>query len=400
MYNQNCYQMGTAPSAIRQLFAYGLKKAEEAGKENVFDYSLGNPSIPAPAAVNESILQLIRESDSVKLHGYSMAGGIEAVRKAVSSDLTVRSGHLIRPQNVFMTCGAAPALLTVLHALCLGPETEVIVVAPYFPEYKTFVVAAGCKLVILPPDIPDFQLNMELLEQYISEKTQAIILNSPNNPAGTVYTEPTLDKLARLLYKKECEYGHPIYIISDEPYRELTYDDLYVPYVPAYYTDTIICYSYSKSLSLPGERIGYICVPDVCTDSKELMGAVAGAARIIGHVCAPTLFQQAIAMCNGVRPDLTAYNKNRLRLWHALEEMGYECARPDGAFYLFVHAPGDDSAAFSEYAKTHFNLLIVPGDSFGCPSYFRLAYCVDYEMIERSLPAFKALIEEYRPGMK
>ena len=323
MYNQNCYEMGTAPSAIRKLFAYGLEKTKEVGPENVFDYSLGNPSIPAPDAVNESILKLIHESDSVKLHGYSMAGGIEAVRKAVSSDLTVRSGHLIRPQNVFMTCGAAPALLTVLHALCLGPESEVIVVAPYFPEYKTFVVASGCKLVILPPDIPDFQLNMELLEQYVSENTQAIILNSPNNPAGTVYTEPTLDKLARLLYKKECEYGHPIYVISDEPYRELTYDDLYVPYVPAYYTDTIICYSYSKSLSLPGERIGYICVPDVCTDSKELMGAVAGAARIIGHVCAPTLFQQAIAMCNGVRPDLTAYNKNRLRLWHALEEMGY-----------------------------------------------------------------------------
>ena len=280
MYNQNCYEMGTAPSAIRKLFAYGLEKAKEVGKENVFDYSLGNPSIPAPDAVNESILKLIRESDSVKLHGYSMAGGIEAVRKAVSSDLTVRSGHLIRPQNVFMTCGAAPALLTVLHALCLGPDTEVIVVAPYFPEYKTFVLASGCRLVILPPDIPDFQLNMDLLAQYIGEKTQAIILNSPNNPAGTVYTEPTLDKLARLLYKKECEYGHPIYIISDEPYRELTYDDLYVPYVPAYYTDTIICYSYSKSLSLPGERIGYICVPDVCTDSKELMGAVAGPFRL------------------------------------------------------------------------------------------------------------------------
>ena len=339
MYNQHCHDLGTAPSAIRQLFAYGLEKAQEVGAENIFDYSLGNPSIPAPDAVNDHILKLIRESDSVKLHGYSMAGGIQAVREAVASDLTVRSGHLIRPQNVFMTCGASPALLTVLHALCLGPDTEVIVAAPYFPEYKTLVTAAGCRLVILPPDIPDFQLNMDLLEQYVNEKTQAIILNSPNNPAGTVYTEPTLDKLARLLYRKECEFGHPIYVISDEPYRELTYDDLYVPYVPAYYTDTIICYSYSKSLSLPGERIGYVCVPDVCTDSKELMGAVAGAARLIGHVCAPTLFQQAIALCNGVRPDLSAYNKNRLRLWHALEEMGYQCARPDGAFYLFVHAP-------------------------------------------------------------
>ena len=199
-----------------------------------------------------------------------------------------------------------------------------------------------------------------------------------------------------MLYRKECEYGHPIYVISDEPYRELTYDDLYVPYIPAYYTDTIICYSYSKSLSLPGERIGYICVPDVCADSTELLGAIAGAARIIGHVCAPTLFQQVIALCNGVRPDLTAYNKNRLRLWHALEEMGYECARPDGAFYLFVRAPGDDSAAFSEKAKLKHNLLIVPGDSFGCPSYFRLSYCVDYGMIERSLPHFKALMDEYK----
>ena len=394
MYNQNCYEMGTAPSAIRKLFAYGLEKTKEVGPENVFDYSLGNPSIPAPDAVNESILKLIHESDSVKLHGYSMAGGIEAVRKAVSSDLTVRSGHLIRPQNVFMTCGAAPALLTVLHALCLGPESEVIVVAPYFPEYKTFVVASGCKLVILPPDIPDFQLNMEPLEQYISENTQAIILNSPNKTAGTVYTEPTLDKLARLLYKKECEYGHPIYVISDEPYRELAYDGVKVPWVPDFLEHAVVVYSYSKSLSLPGQRIGWLLIPDSIPEAEEVISAATIANRVCGAVNAPSLIQRALIRCIDASTDIEAYNANRELLYGGLKELGFECAKPQGAFYLFVKAPDGDDARFVDVCKKY-NVLVVPGKSFACAGYVRLAYCVSNDMIRKSLPAFRKIAEEY-----
>lgn len=396
MVNQEYYTLGTAPSVIRQLFAYGLEQAKVVGPENVYDYSLGNPSIPAPKKVNESIKKIVDETDSIKLHGYSMAPGFEEARAAVAKDLAARFGLDVKASELFFTCGAAPALISIIKALIVDTDTEIMAIAPFFPEYRPFVNANGGKLVVVPADTKAFQIHLDEVEKRITKHTQAIIVNSPNNPSGVVYTEETLKGLASLLERKSAEYGHPIYIIADEPYRELVYGGVKVPFIPCLYKNTIVCYSYSKSLSLPGERIGYVYVPGFADDSHDVYAAIAGAARIMGHVCPPTLMQKVIEYCAEERPDLVAYDENRNLLYNSLTEMGYECAKPDGAFYLFVKAPNGDANAFSEKAKLGHNLLVVPADGFGCPGFFRLSYCVSNDMIRRSLPAFKAMIESYK----
>ncbi len=396
MVNQEYYTLGTAPSVIRQLFAYGLEQAKVVGPENVYDYSLGNPSIPAPKKVNESIKKIVDETDSIKLHGYSMAPGFEEARAAVAKDLAARFGLDVKASELFFTCGAAPALISIIKALIVDADTEIMAIAPFFPEYRPFVNANGGKLVVVPADTKAFQIHLDEVEKRITKHTQAIIVNSPNNPSGVVYTEETLKGLAALLERKSAEYGHPIYIIADEPYRELVYGGVKVPFIPCIYKNTIVCYSYSKSLSLPGERIGYVYVPGFADDSHDVYAAISGAARIMGHVCPPTLMQKVIECCAEERPDLVAYDENRNLLYNSLTEMGYECAKPDGAFYLFVKAPNGDANAFSEKAKLGHNLLVVPADGFGCPGFFRLSYCVSNDMIRRSLPAFKAMIESYK----
>ncbi len=392
MFNKTAYGLGSVRSYIREVFEYGRQQAKIVGEENVFDYSLGNPSIPAPEKVNETIINILNTESSIKVHGYTSGPGDDTIREAVAKNLTERFGKVIRPANLFFTCGAAPALMTALTALACE-DSEVIAIAPFFPEYKPFIESSGNKFVMVPADTTSFQIDLAALESLVNEHTQAIIVNSPNNPSGVVFSQETLEKVGAILGAAAEKYGHPIYIIADEPYRELVYDGVEVPFIPNVYKDTIVCYSWSKSLSLPGERIGYVLVPDDATDSAELFAAVAGAARMLGHVCAPSLIQRAVAACCDIMPDLEAYDVNRNLLYNGLTEIGYECAKPQGAFYLFVKAPGGDAMAFAEKAKKK-NLLIVPSDSFGVPGYFRLSYCVSKEMIERSLPAFKEVFAE------
>ena len=392
MFNKTAYGLGSVRSYIREVFEYGRQQAKIVGEENVFDYSLGNPTIPAPEKVNETIINVHNTESSIKVHGYTSGPGDDSIREAVAKNLTERFGKVIRPANLFFTCGAAPALMTALTALACE-DSEVIAIAPFFPEYKPFIESSGNKFVMVPADTTSFQIDMAALESLVNEHTQAIIVNSPNNPSGVVFSRETLEKVGAILGAAAEKYGHPIYIIADEPYRELVYDGVEVPFIPNVYKDTIVCYSWSKSLSLPGERIGYVLVPDDAADSAELFAAVAGAARMLGHVCAPSLIQRAVAACCDIMPDLEAYDVNRNLLYNGLTEIGYECAKPQGAFYLFVKAPGGDAMAFAEKAKKK-NLLIVPSDSFGVPGYFRLSYCVSKEMIERSLPAFKEVFAE------
>lgn len=392
MINNEMVQLGANRSCIRELFEYGRMRAAQIGAENVYDYSLGNPSIPSPARVDEAVREILRDTDSLQIHGYTSAVGDLATRQAIAEDLNDRYAAGVRPEDLFIGCGAAPELVSVFKALAV-PGAEILAVAPYFPEYKPFVAAAGAAFRVVPPDVPGFQIRLEAVEEMITEKTVAIILNSPNNPSGTVYTRETLEQLAALLTRKSRLYGHPIYIVADEPYRELAYDGAEVPFIPTIYADTVVCYSYSKSLSLPGERIGYVYVPQQAADSRELYAAIAGAARSGGHVCAPSLWQKVIARCADLRPDLEAYDRNRRMLYEGLTAMGYEMPKPEGAFYLFIKAPGGDAAAFSRRARQK-DLLVVPGDGFGCPGYFRICYCVSPDMIRRSLPVFEALLHE------
>ena len=392
MYNQQAYALGANRSCIRELFEYGRSRAAVVGAENVYDYSLGNPSIPAPVQVDEAIRQILADTDSLLIHGYTSAGGELAARQAIADDLNARYGASVRAQDLFIGCGAAPELVAVFRALAVE-NAEILAIAPYFPEYRPFVEGAGAAFRVVPPDIPGFQIDLKAVEAALTENTAAVILNSPNNPSGVVYTRQTLEALAALLSGKAAQYGHPIYIVSDEPYRELVYGGVEAPFIPLIYPDTIVCYSYSKSLSLPGERIGYVYVPEQAADSGALYAAIAGASRAAGHVCAPSLMQKVIARCAHLRPDLEAYDRNRRALYEGLTAMGYEMAKPDGAFYLFIKAPGGDANAFSEKAKQK-DLLVVPGDGFGCPGYFRICYCVSYDMIQRSLPVFRELIEK------
>lgn len=391
MINGKAYALGANRSCIRDLFEYGCQRCAIVGPENVFDYSLGNPSIPSPKEVDETIRQILSDTDSLLVHGYTSAVGDYATRKAISDDLNSRYQATTAPEDFFIGCGAAPELTAVLKALAV-PGGEVLAIAPFFPEYKPFAEEAGLSFRVVPPDVPDFQINMEALADLISVNTQAVILNSPNNPSGVVYSRQTLNKVAALLTEKAAQFDHPIYIISDEPYRELAYG-VEVPFIPGIYQNTIVTYSYSKSLSLPGERIGYVYVPKAAAESAALYAAVAGAARASGHVCAPSLWQKVIARCAHLRPDLESYDRNRRALYEGLTRLGYEMARPDGAFYLFIKAPGGDANLFSERAKQK-DLLLVPGDGFGCPGYFRICYCVAYDKIIRSLPIFEELIRE------
>lgn len=391
MVSETMYALGSKRSCIRELFEYGLKQAKIVGRENVYDFSIGNPSIPSPPEVNEAFVSIVQQRDSLAVHGYTTAGGSDEARAAVAANLNTRYNARIRPENLFFTCGAAPALIAAIRALAVE-GAEIMAIAPYFAEYRPFVEANGPKFVVVPADREAFQIRFDELETRITSHTQAVIVNSPCNPSGVVYTRETLERLAEILTRRSQGYGHPIYILADEPYRELAYDGAEAPFIPNIYPNTIVCYSYSKSLSLPGERIGYACVPDQAEDSQRVYAAVAGAARVLGHVCAPSLQQLVVARCAEVRPDLNAYDRNRTALYEALTAYGYRCAKPTGAFYMFVQAPGGDAQAFSDRAKAK-NLLVVPGGDFGCPDFFRVSTCVDYDMIQRSLPVFRELIE-------
>jgi aspartate aminotransferase len=387
--------LGTRRSVIREIFEFGKKRAAEVGPENVFDFSIGNPSIPAPACVKKAILELLDTEDPCVLHGYTSAQGDPRARRAIADYVNKTHGVALSPDDIYMTCGAAASLIISLKAMCVAGD-EFISFAPYFPEYKVFVEAVGGKFVVIPPDAPRFQIGAEQLRRTVSEHTKAVIINSPNNPSGVIYSAETLKSLAAVLEEKEREYGHSIYLIADEPYRELVYDkNITVPYPMKFYKNTIVCYSYSKSLSLPGERIGYIAVSPEMEGSRDMYFAICGAGRALGYVCAPSMFQLAVAKCQGQTGDLEAYKANRDLLYDGLTKLGYECVHPDGAFYLFVKSPEADDEAFCEKAKKY-DLLLVAGAGFGAPGYVRLAYCVKKSMIERSMPAFAKLIREYR----
>ena len=389
--NERMYGLGSARSVIRELFEYGKTRAEVVGKENVFDYSLGNPAVPSPDSVNKAIVDIVSTENSIDVHGYTSAQGDASAREAVANDLNRRFGTRFHKDNFYFTCGAAAALTISLGALVTPECNEIIAIAPYFPEYKVFAENAGGKFVVVPADTKSFQIDFEQLEKAINEKTRCIIVNSPNNPSGAVLSEEAVKTLAALLKKKSEETGHTIVLISDEPYREIAYDGVEVPYLTNYYDNTIVCYSWSKSISLPGERIGYVLVPDEMEDSKKVYAAVCGAGRSLGFVCAPSLMQKVVKAVAGQTSDISEYKKNRDLLYNGLTEMGYECVAPQGAFYLFVKTMGDE-AEFCEKAKA-LDLLLVPGSGFGCPGYVRLAYCVSADMIKRSMPAFKKLAE-------
>lgn len=393
MLNEKMVGLGSRRSVIREIFEYGKKRKAEIGEENVFDFSLGNPSVPTPAAVTAALERIIKETDPVRLHGYTSAQGDMAVRAKIAESIEKRFGFPAKKDLIYMTCGAAASLTVTLNAL-INSGDEVIIPAPFFPEYRVFAENAGAHVVTVMCREPDFQLDIKAIESAVTKKTKAIIINSPNNPTGAVFSPDTVKALSDMLDKKQAEYGTDIYIIADEPYRELSYG-AEVPYIPKYYANTVVCYSYSKSLSLPGERIGYIFIPESAKDSKKLYAAVCGAGRALGFVCAPSLMQYTVAECTDVLPDVSAYKKNRDLLLGALTDYGYEAVPPDGAFYLFVKSPEPDANAFCERAKKY-ELLLVPSDDFGCGGYVRISYCVTAEQIEKSLPAFKALIEEYK----
>lgn len=394
MLNEKMYALGSRRSIIREIFEYCKARAAEIGKDRVFDFSIGNPSVEPPCEVREAIERLNGTVDSVTLHGYTSAQGDASVREAIAKDITTRFGVDIDANKIYMTCGAAASLTISLKALmCEGDEC--IVFAPFFTEYRVFIENAGGKVVVSKPNEKDFSIDICDFEEKINKNTKAVIINSPNNPSGVVYSEDTIKAVAEVLKRKSLEYGEPIYLIADEPYRELVFDNIKVPYLMNYYDNTIVCYSYSKALSLPGERIGYIAVCPKAESSDALYLAVCGAGRSLGYVCAPSLFQRVIRDTMGARVDVNIYKENRDILYNSLTEYGYECVRPDGAFYLFVKALEPDAYSFFEKAKAR-EILVVPCDDFGTPGYVRIAYCVDKERIVNSLPAFKALADEYK----
>ncbi len=391
MINQRMLMLGKAPNPIRVLYAYGLERKAQVGEENVYDLSIGNPSIPAPAAVRTCIEHLLEEP-AEELHGYTMSPGLMGTRQAVAANLSHRFGIEATAANVYMTSGATSALYISVAAIT-NPGDEVIVNAPYFPEYKVMIESAGCICVEVPMRASDFQLDIDLLGQAITAQTSAVVINSPNNPVGCIYTEENIMALAELLYLKQAEFGHPIYLISDEPYREITYG-MTVPFTANYYDNTIVCYSWAKSLSLPGERIGYIYVSDRMEQCADVSAAVAGAGRALGYICAPALFQQVIEQCIDCPTDVAAYAHNRELLTSGLDELGFTYIPPDGAFYLWVKALEPDAQAFSDRAK-EFDLLLVPSDCFGVKGWVRASYCVSAKTITDSLAAWKKLKESY-----
>ncbi len=392
--SEKMYELGSKRSAIRELFEYGKQRAAVVGAENVFDFSLGNPSIPAPDCVNKTIRELTESLDSISLHGYTSAQGDAKTRETIADYLNRTHNTSFTPDNFYITMGAAASLSICFKALTTSTEDEIVVIAPFFPEYRVFIEAAGAKCVVVPADTREFQIRFEELEKRISANTKAIVINSPNNPSGAVYSEDTLKKLSWLLEKKQREYGTQIFLIADEPYREVVYD-VEVPFVTKYYKNTLVCYSYSKSLSLPGERIGWVLVPDEAYESKILYAACAGAGRALGYVCAPSLFQKMIVKCIGQTGDVSVYRTNRDLLYDGLTNIGYHCFKPDGAFYMFVEALEEDAERFGEKAKEE-DLLVVPATGFGCPGWVRISYCVDTDMIKRSMPAFERLYKKYQ----
>lgn len=381
-------------SLIRAMFEEGKKLAEIHGAENVFDFSLGNPSVEAPKEVKESILDILNNENINMVHGYMNNSGYDDVRSAIADSINRKFGTNFKGKNIIMTVGAAGGLNVIFKTL-LNPEDEVIVFAPFFGEYKMYAANYDSNLVVVSPNTVDFQPNLSEFEEKITKKTKAVIVNSPNNPTGVVYSEETIIKLAEILRKKQKEFGTDIYLISDEPYRELVYKNIEVPYLTKYYDNTIVGYSYSKSLSLPGERIGYLVIPDEAADSKLVIGGANVASRILGFVNAPSLFQRVVAKCLDAEVDVAVYAKNRDLLYNSLVEYGYECIKPEGAFYLFVKSPLENEVEFCNIAKKY-NILLVPGSAFACPGYVRIAYCVAYDTIERALPGFKKAIEELK----
>ncbi len=394
MVSEKMYELGTKKSTIRTIFEFGQKRAKEVGKENIYDFSLGNPNVPAPNFIKQAIMDILDQVPSTDIHGYTVAAGNPDVRDELAKSINNRFRVKVSGKNLFLTSGAAAAITIAFKALS-EPQDEFIAFAPFFPEYRCFVESTGAKLAVVPARTKDFQIDFEEFERRVTSRTKAVIVNSPNNPSGVVYSLTTVQQLADILCMKEKEYGHPIFLISDEPYREIAYDGIEVPYLTKYYHNTIVCYSYSKSFSLPGERIGYILVPDEISDFEKVYGAVAGAARVLTHVNAPSLFQRVIAKCTDMKPDLSVYEKNGKMLYQGLRDAGFSCVRPQGAFYLFPKALEDNDYAFCERAKKY-DLLLVPGTDFGCPGHFRAAYCVETRMIERSLPFFKKLAEEFK----
>lgn len=393
MINKKMYELGVKPSAIRTLFEYGKKRKQEIGEENVFDFSLGNPSVPAPTIVNETLVQLINTMKPEQLHGYTSAVGDNNVREKISQYLRSKYNCNVQSNLIYMTAGAAASLTISLNAI-LNEGDEVIVLTPYFPEYKVFIEKAGCKVVeVKTTDL--FKPDLNLLDKAINKNTKAIIINYPNNPTGVVLNKKELSLLCDLLNKKQQEFQSNIYLISDEPYRELVYVEEEMPFVSNYYNNTIICYSFSKSLSLPGERIGYILVSPNCFNCNDVFYAICGAGRSLGFVCAPALFQYMIPNCLGYTSDINVYKENRDILYNALTSYGYDVIKPEGAFYIFMKALGNDAIEFCEYAKKY-ELLLVPSDSFGCKGYVRISYCVSQEMIKKSLNSFKKLIDNYK----
>ena len=391
--NEKMLALGKQSSVIRALSEYGTKRKNEIGAENVYDFSLGNPSIPAPDSVKEAILSLAEEMDPCLLHGYTASPGDIKVRTAIANSYKERFGFEAKGELIYMTCGAAASLTTAFHAL-LSEGEEVVVPAPFFPEYRVFVEKAGGVLKPVLCHQPSFQLDLDKMEEAITEKTRVVLLNSPNNPTGAVYTEESLISLSQMLERKEKELGTKIYLLADEPYRELFYGQGNVPFLPSLYPRTLVAYSFSKSLSLPGERIGYLLVSPRFEEAGEVFRAICGAGRSLGFVCAPSMWQKVIEKCLGQTSDVEEYRKNCALLSTALTQMGYVVTPPEGAFYLFVKAPDGDAAAMSEKAKKY-ELLLVPSDSFGVPGFVRIAYCVSRKTIEDSLPAFRKLMEEY-----
>lgn len=394
MINQKMYELGTKKSTIRTIFEFGLKRAAEVGEENIYDFSLGNPNVPTPEYVKDAAIDILTNMEPSAVHGYTVAPGNPEVRKALAASVNKRFGTDFTANNFFITAGAAAAITISFKALA-EKDDEFITFAPFFPEYRAFVESVGGKLTVVKAQPADWQIDFAAFRQLINEHTKAVIVNSPNNPSGAVYSEATIKELAAILKEKQQEYGHPIFIIADEPYREIAFEGYEVPYIPDYYENTLVCYSYSKSFSLPGERIGYIVVPDAVTDFGKVYGAIAGAARVLTHVNAPSLWQLVIGRCADKPSDISTYVKNGQLLYNGLIEAGFECVKPQGAFYLFPKCLEEDDYAFCERAKKY-DLLLVPGTDFGCPGYFRAAYCIKTETIEKSLPLFKKLAAEYK----
>lgn len=394
MISKKMYELGSKKSTIRTIFEYGRERAKVVGAENVYDFSLGNPNVPTPKFITDTLIDILQNEDPCSIHGYTVAPGDPECRELLAKSINKRFETSFTGKNLFMTAGAAASITICFKALA-EENDEFITFAPFFPEYKCFVESTGAQLKVVPAKVDDFQINFPEFEKIINKNTKGIIVNSPNNPSGAVYSEETIIRLTEILKEKEKEYGHSIFLIADEPYREVAYNNVVIPYLPKYYDNTLVCYSYSKSFSLPGERIGYIVIPDEIAEFNMVYAAIAGAARVLTHVNAPALFQKAVAKCADMPSDISIYEENRELLYNGLIEAGFECVKPDGAFYLFPKALEEDEIAFCERAKKY-DLLLVPGGDFGCPGYFRASYCISTETIKKSLHLFKKLADEYK----